>query len=151
MHTEFNRRLIQAKLRALATIEELCGPAEPQPGHEEAIPQTQDSALRLRAAITILKTRPIDLHGNPLPIAKPSNQSRQTDEPDAANPEREQAGQANETNPERERAGQRDTTSPERQRAGHADATTPAQAEYDGWRPWMPPSCRATASTPPSR
>jgi hypothetical protein len=95
-HTTFNQRLIAAKDRALATLEELCTPAfvppTPIPTHREdgtSIPydermamykaQTarctpdekrvivQERAARIRAANSILRTRPIDDRGNPLP------------------------------------------------------------------------------------
>ncbi|MBY0307679.1 MAG: hypothetical protein K2Q09_02960 [Phycisphaerales bacterium] len=112
---EFNQALLQSKRRALSALDELIAtaaapPRKPQPTtrpdgtyltYEErnilnaARPPhptidelellVKDRLARIRAAVAILRTRPVDRRGNPLPIrsSAPDPTGQETDEPAA--------------------------------------------------------------------
>ncbi|MFT3684874.1 MAG: hypothetical protein QM783_08095 [Phycisphaerales bacterium] len=132
-HHDFNEKLLLAKDTALDTLEDLCAPAFPKRSRIPTtrddgtlIPYDEQLAMsrlqpprmtsdeqhiavsertqRMRAATTILKTRPIGEDGNPLPISRrhPEQHTRTTPRPD------------------------RDSTSPERERVGDARTSTNA-------------------------
>jgi len=64
---EFNRRLLIARIRAIDTIEELAAPQPPAPPDDAANRRCAhaERVLRLRAAATLLRQKPIDLAEDP--------------------------------------------------------------------------------------